>query len=69
MVGLRESSEGLEDVELRATRRFSCCQGGVLGRIRGTLKREPVLNPLRVLLNRDLIQRVYIPKGPLNPIP
>ena len=40
-----------------------------LGRIRGTLKREPLLNPLLALLNRDLIQRVYIPKGPPNPIP
>ena len=38
----------------------------VLGRIRGTLKREPLLNPLLALLNRDLIQRVYIPKGPPN---
>ena len=36
-----------------------------LGRIRGTLKREPLLNPLLALLTRDLIQRVYIPKGPL----
>ena len=41
----------------------------VLGRIRGTLKREPLLYPLLALLNRDLIQRVYIPKGPPNPIP
>ena len=40
-----------------------------LGRIRGTLKGEPLLNPLLVLLNRDLTQRVYIPKGPPNPIP
>ena len=40
-----------------------------LGRIRGTLKREPLVNPLLALLNRDLIQRVYIPKGPPNPIP
>ena len=40
-----------------------------LGRIRGTLKREPLLNPLLALLNRDLIQRVYMPKGPPNPIP
>ena len=40
-----------------------------LGRIRGTLKREPLLNPLLALLNKDLIQRVYIPKGPPNPIP
>ena len=40
-----------------------------LGRIRGTLKREPLLNPLLALLNRDLIQRVYTPKGPPNPIP
>ena len=40
-----------------------------LGRIRGTLKRELLLNPLLALLNRDLIQRVYIPKGPPNPIP
>ena len=36
-----------------------------LGRIRGTLKREPLLNPLLALLSRDLIQRVYIPKIPL----
>ena len=41
----------------------------ILGRIRGTLKREPLLYPLLALLNRDLIQRVYIPKGPPNPIP
>ena len=26
-----------------------------LGRIRGTLKREPLLNPLLAILNRDLI--------------
>ena len=37
----------------------------LLGRIRGTLKREPRLNPLLALFNRDLSQRVYIPKGPL----
>ena len=41
----------------------------LIGRIRGTLQRVPLLNPLLALLNRDLIQRVYIPKGPLNPIP
>ena len=41
----------------------------LLGRIRGALKREPLLNPLLALLKRDLIQRVYIPKGPPNPIP
>ena len=41
----------------------------ILGRIRGTLKREPLLNPLLALLKRDLIQRVYIPQGPPNPIP
>ena len=41
----------------------------ILGRIRGTLKREPLLNPLLALLNKDLIQRVFIPKGPPNPIP
>ena len=41
----------------------------LLGRIRGTLKREPLLNPLLARLNRDLFQRVYIPKGPPNPIP
>ena len=40
-----------------------------LGRIRGALKREPLLNPLLALLNRDLIHRVYIFKGPPNPIP
>ena len=40
-----------------------------LGRIRGTLKREHLPNPLLALLNRDLIQRVFIPKGPPNPIP
>ena len=37
--------------------------------MRGTLKREPLLNALLALVNRDLIQRVYIPKGPPNPIP
>ena len=37
----------------------------VLGRVRETLQRGPFLNPLRVLLKRDLIERVYIPKGPL----
>ena len=42
---------------------------GILGRIRRALKREPLLHPLLALLNRDLIQRVYIPKGPPNPIP
>ena len=41
----------------------------ILGRIRGTLKREPLHNPLLALFNRDIIQRVYIPKGPPNPIP
>ena len=41
----------------------------ILGRIRGTLKREPLLNTLLALLKRDLIQRVYIPKGPPSPIP
>ena len=41
----------------------------LLGRIRGTLEREPLLNPLLALLSRDLIQRVYIPKGPPNHIP
>ena len=41
----------------------------LLGGIRGTLQREPLLNPLLALLTRDLIQRVKIPKGPLNPIP
>ena len=41
----------------------------VVGRIRGTLKREPLLNPVLSLLNRDLIQRVYIPKGPPDPTP
>ena len=42
----------------------------VLGRIRGTLKGEPLLNPLLALLNRDPIQRVYIPKGgSLGPVP
>ena len=40
-----------------------------LGRIRGALQRVPLLNPLLAPLNRDLIQRVYIPKGPPNPIP
>ena len=43
--------------------------GCSLGRRRGALKMEPLLNPLLALLNRDLIQRVYIPKGPPNPIP
>ena len=38
-----------------------------LGGIRGTLQREPLLNPLLALLNRDRIQRVYIPQGS-NPI-
>ena len=46
-----------------------CKKGFILGRIRVTLKREPLLYPLLALLNRDLIQRVYIPKGPPNPIP
>ena len=41
----------------------------ILGGIRGTLKGEPLLNPLLALLTRDLIQRVYICKGPPNPIP
>ena len=41
----------------------------ILGRVRGTLKREPLLNPLLALLNRDLIHRVYIPKGAPNPLP
>ena len=41
----------------------------ILGGIRGTLKREPLLNPLLALLTRDLIQRVYIPKGPPYPVP
>ena len=45
------------------------CSQAVLGRIRGTLKGEPLLNPLLALSNRDLLQRVYIPKGPPNPIP
>ena len=45
------------------------CVLKLLGGIRGTLKREPLLNPLLALLTRDLIQRVYIPKGPPNPIP
>ncbi|CAE7500818.1 HERC2 [Symbiodinium natans] len=40
-----------------------------LGRIRGTLQKETLLNPLLALLNRDLIQRVCVPKGPPNPIP
>ena len=44
-------------------------EGLFVGRIRGTLKWEPLLNRLLVLLNRVLIQRVYIPKGPPNPIP
>ena len=42
---------------------------GLPRRIRGPLKREPLLNPLLALLDTDLIQRVYIPKGPPNPIP
>ena len=37
----------------------------VLGRIRGALKKGTLLNPLLALLNRDLIARVCIPKGPL----
>ena len=39
-------------------------QGGrsPIGRIRGTL-RGALLNPLLALLNKDLIVRVYIPKG------
>ena len=32
-------------------------------------QKGPLLNPLVALLNWDLIQRVYIPKGPPNPIP
>ena len=47
----------------------SCGVLSILGRIRRALKREPLLNPLLALLNRDLIQRVYIPKGPPNPLP
>ena len=35
----------------------------ILGSIRGTLKREPLLNPLLALLNRDLIQRGLYPQG------
>ena len=35
----------------------------ILGRLRGTLKRGTLLNPLVALLNRDPIQRVKIPKG------
>ena len=41
----------------------------ILGRIRGALQRVPLLNPLLAPLNRDLIQRVYIPKGPPHPLP
>ena len=37
----------------------------LLGGTRVPLTREPLLNPLLALLTRDLIQRVYIPKGPL----
>ena len=40
-----------------------------LGRIRGTLKKGTLLNPLLALLNRELTERVYSPKGPPNPIP
>ena len=32
----------------------------LLGRIRGTLKREPLLNPLLALLKRDLIPIPYL---------
>ena len=39
------------------------CVPIILAGIRGTLKREPLLHPLLALLTRDLIQRVYIPKG------
>ena len=41
----------------------------ILGRIRGTLKREPLLSPLLARLKRDLTERVYIPQGPPNPKP
>ena len=35
--------------------------------IRGTPSRAPLLNPTFGSLKRDLIERVYIPKGPPNP--
>ena len=41
----------------------------VLGRIRGAPEKGALLNPLLALLNRDLMERVYIPRGPRNPIP
>ena len=42
----------------------------ILGRIRGTLKREPLLNALLALLKRGpYSEGLYIFKGPPNPIP
>ena len=36
--------------------------------MRETSERGPFLTPLMVLSKRDLIERVYVPKGPPSPI-
>ena len=41
----------------------------LLGSIRGTLKGEPFSALFWLSLNRDLIQRVYIPKDPSKSYP
>ena len=39
----------------------------LLGRIRGTLQRAPLLNLVLALVNRELIQRVYTPGRKFRP--
>ena len=36
----------------------------ILGSIRETPEKGPLLNPTSGSLKRDLLERVYIPKGP-----